>query len=1035
MIVRIALPILLLVLPAAAQGTAAPAPKKTPPALQKSGEPILPDHTEGIAGLLGPFWWARAADLGADARFCDEHGRPDPNGECLWLYQFLRGKRKNPPMPHLHERSNLESLDRDVAYEVQPWHILSHHPLRNNLKVMFGYKQITPRFEHGDNHDLAHELGADRVIVFLPIWRPKNLHGYSRDVWLRGDLYATVADQTTYEVNPTYAAQSPCVVQFKAGQAIGYHWFNPEGLHPNILFDLAPLFAGDNRLSPGVSKPMFRFTIDGKGGWTFRFERDGRDGLAGGQRDGDWDVVVTHESPGAKPYTVDVSAENSTWAISVFSPGAYEESSEAIVKLHPFSRTTGRPVPWPQRARRQRTIAVADLNRALTVEADAQKPREKDGPANRPTTDREAVQVRIEPRTYPVQENARSTWPPVAKLQGKDSYTTPAVVLENEYLRAVVLPEFGGRLVEVKFRPKDLDLFWRNDKLLDRGPGRMGGGQWSFPFWEHCRHFGETCGYAIVRHAGGGVKIAMDMRFDEFLKPEETRRYGRATNLRLVQTVGLEPGAAALSWSARVENPLPIRCGFKLWWLLRQDAKAGIQVILPAAAVTGHGAPELLPWDLGMTIGDKNQGSLFAVGVRHDFAGWYLPEADTNVIRLQDHRTAPGAKQVLYQANAGGYIEMWGGSHEVFEECGRLLPAFGAYENKMMVLAAAGIGKADFANEHVAVGLRRCDDALEVKVAPTRPLKGAKLTVRARDAARTWTFSGAPDEPYCAVIKSPDGRAEVVVADSGGRALLAHTFPIDLGPRPEAEFAAVQARIRKTMPGGTGLYAEATDLVAEHGTNLPKAAEMNRQVLATSDDPQILLDAARQLMRVRKDSPEVLAALERVLAKQPSDPHANLYKAMWLLEAGKADEAAAHLAKTQDLPGGRYLLALAMVAKEEYAAAEPHLAALLKMPPEATFRGQGDPGLALLQGGAFIPSTQPRLLLAIALREQGKKEAADTLLRKLIANDPALIEARMLLGDTEGLKTLTDANLSGKAAAERVLAALRAGRWDGIGRP
>ena len=39
-----------------------------------------------------------------------------------------------------------------------------------------------------------------------------------------------------------------------------------------------------------------------------------------------------------------------------------------------------------------------------------------------------------------------------------------------------------------------------------------------------------------------------------------------------------------------------------------------------------------------------------------------------NVLRLQDHRIAPGAKQVLYQPNPIGYIEMWGGNHEVFGE-------------------------------------------------------------------------------------------------------------------------------------------------------------------------------------------------------------------------------------------------------------------------------------------------------------------------------------------------------------------------------
>jgi hypothetical protein len=375
---------------------------------------------------------------------------------------------------------------------------------------------------------------------------------------------------------------------------------------------------------------------------------------------------------------------------------------------------------------------------ALPLAAEAQAPRPPEAAAGREPP---AVQVRVEDRTYPVQANAKSKWPPVLKPQGRDTYTTPAVVMENEYLRAAILPEFAGRLVEVIFKPKSADLFWRNDKLLDRGPGRMGGGQWSFPFWEHCRHFDEACGYAIVRHADGAATVAMDMRLDDYLKKEETARYGRATNLRLVQTVRLEPDRAVLDWSARVDNPLPIRYGFKLWWLLRQDAKAGVGVIMPAAAVGGHGAPQLHAWDRNAAIRFGLQDSLFAVGMKHDFAGWYLPEHDLNSLRLQDHRIAPGAKQVLYQPNPGGYIEMWGGNCEIFEECGRILPAFGAYENNLTLLPALGIGKADYANRHAAASCRRRDDGAgwDVRAVTTRNLQSATLSLEewVRDRAAT----------------------------------------------------------------------------------------------------------------------------------------------------------------------------------------------------------------------------------------------------------------------------------------------------------
>jgi len=231
------------------------------------------------------------------------------------------------------------------------------------------------------------------------------------------------------------------------------------------------------------------------------------------------------------------------------------------------------------------------------------------------------------------------------------------------------------------------------------------------------------------------------------------------------------------------------------------------------------------------------------------------------------------------------------------------------------------------------------------------------------------------------------------------------------------------------------LYAEATDLTAEHFLNLLRVKTLNQEVLATSNDAHVVLDAARQLLRVERNSTNVLSGLDKVLAKEPEDAHANLYKAIWLWEANKAQEASACLEKAVNLPGARYLLALMAAAGKDYASAAKHLAALLAMPPEATFRGEGDPGLALLQRGSFISATRPRLLLAIVLQTQGKKDAADVVLRQLVEKDPALIEAWMLLGDSERLKTLTERNPAGKAAAERVLDALRAGRWQGIGRP
>jgi hypothetical protein len=42
-----------------------------------------------------------------------------------------------------------------------------------------------------------------------------------------------------------------------------------------------------------------------------------------------------------------------------------------------------------------------------------------------------------------------------------------------------------------------------------------------------------------------------------------------------------------------------------------------------------------------------------------------------------------------------------------------------------------------------------------------------------------------------------------------------------------------------------------------------------------------------QLMRVERNSTDALAGLDKVLAREPDDPRANLYKAIWFWEAGR----------------------------------------------------------------------------------------------------------------------------------------------------
>lgn len=329
------------------------AAEEAPATIERELPDYLPDWSNGRIGQLGPFIWGRALDLGEDARFADAEGRAKRDGDYLWLYQWARLPQDRQLKNILHARNNLVSRHKDLAYRIQPSHFILNTTGAHNSKIIIGYVQTESQlpFQHGDNADLAHLAAGDRVCLFLPV-RP--------DIAKKD-----VLDQERYAVNTLVGIQPISILQFEAGKMIHYEWFKDEdNLDDNVLFNLAPYFTGENALKPGVTKPIFQFDIDGKGGWTLKIERDGRDGLAGGEVDDNWDLVFTHESKNAKPYTVNVTRENSDWALSTFSPGGRPmDTSEILIGLEPYNRDTGKKTDWPDRTRRIRDMKIEQLKR------------------------------------------------------------------------------------------------------------------------------------------------------------------------------------------------------------------------------------------------------------------------------------------------------------------------------------------------------------------------------------------------------------------------------------------------------------------------------------------------------------------------------------------------------------------------------------------------------------------------------------------------------------------------------------------------
>ncbi|HDD24670.1 MAG TPA: DUF5107 domain-containing protein, partial [Chloroflexi bacterium] len=149
------------------------------------------------------------------------------------------------------------------------------------------------------------------------------------------------------------------------------------------------------------------------------------------------------------------------------------------------------------------------------------------------------VQVRFETvviSTYPYAEYLTTVQDPVfgipyrklnwAAYEGSHPVPSPReytlIVLENEYLRVSLLPELGGRVYQIIFKPTGNNVLYQNPVLKPThwGPSDQGwwlaagGIEWCFPVDEHGYEWGEPWSTEIVTSTQGVTVTVRDTTAD-----------------------------------------------------------------------------------------------------------------------------------------------------------------------------------------------------------------------------------------------------------------------------------------------------------------------------------------------------------------------------------------------------------------------------------------------------------------------------------------------------------------------------------------
>jgi hypothetical protein len=296
---------------------------------------------------------------------------------------------------------------------------------------------------------------------------------------------------------------------------------------------------------------------------------------------------------------------------------------------------------------------------------------------------------------FPFLKLDRAAYEKAASAEGTSAVTFRSVILENEYLRLTFLPDLGGRLFQITYKPTGQDLLYNNRVLKPTGWGpaqqsgwlAAGGMEWALPVNEHGYEWGIPWQYSVAKNS-----LAASITLTDSTATDRVRA-------RI--TVTLPAHTASIMIQPRIENPTSSAARVQFWLNAQIRLGSGTRVspgtsfILPADSVWIHSTsdrfvPEAnippdgasspsapVPWpavggvDLSRYANWQDYLGVFAAGMRQPFAGVFDRDIRLGLVRVFPLQAAPGVKlfgfgqrfccRAAFADDGSDYVELWGG--------------------------------------------------------------------------------------------------------------------------------------------------------------------------------------------------------------------------------------------------------------------------------------------------------------------------------------------------------------------------------------
>ena len=359
--------------------------------------------------------------------------------------------------------------------------------------------------------------------------------------------------------------------------------------------------------------------------------------------------------------------------------------------------------------------------------------------------------------------------------------TFRALVLENRYLKVVLVPEFGGRILSIVYKPTGHEQLYRTEVGVPYGiKGDTFYYDWlmvyggifpTFPDAEHGKTWLKPWDFKIVREETGEVTVSMSLK-DNFEYSAAPRRFRRgSTGIEATYYVTLRADRAAIDARMVLKNPHDKTIPYEYWTCTTlapgSDPKnpkttGGAEIIAPIQA---YSTPR---WSANLSDGDKSAGagkSRFeklryfknwpTMGIAYaapdmqggNFWGVINHDNEEGIIRIGDNMVTPGLKMWTWgfpsftsetdarkdPNEARPYIELWAGvSDEFFHSAN--FPALGEVSIPETYSPTVGMSNVTHANENILINLSAEASGVNLQFFSIEPAAPLRVTLKRGDA-------------------------------------------------------------------------------------------------------------------------------------------------------------------------------------------------------------------------------------------------------------------------------------------------------------